>query len=177
MYQFEQSSLTSPFGFHPPQAVTADCYNRTGAALAKGEVAVLDVLGEATETTTWREQGPASAWTNLVPVTTARLDSGLPLVIANEAIADDAYGSVSMCIGYVAEALVGTDNGATLTASAGDYVYFLNGATYCNIAGTTGEYVAGLVLEDVSVGGTGAGNAQLLPVMFLWSVMFTAPTA
>ena len=177
MYQFEQSSLTNPFGFHPPQAVKADCYNRTGTALAKGEIAVLDVLGEATETTTWREQGAASAWTNLVAVSTARLDSGLPLVVANESIADNAYGSVSMCIGYVEEALVGSDDGTDLDASAGDYVYFLNGATYCNIKGTTGEYVAGLVLEDVTVSGTGAGNALLVPVMFLWSVLFTAPTA
>jgi hypothetical protein len=176
MYQFEQIALGNPVGFQPPQEVTALCYNLTGGAVTKGHLGTLDLLGTNVATTSWEPGTSNSAYGNVVALADAELDYGVPVVVALEDIASGAEGKWQMCPGYIQYAAVGTDDdGVDDDASAGDKVYFKDGKSYFNINAGSGDYVAGILLDDVSSLVT--DTPTYVRVLSTWKLCFTYPTA
>lgn len=129
--------------------------NRTGAALAKGDVVAVDLLDEATETEPFISFDPSTdadtihPFASVVPVTTAHL-KGFVFAVALESIADNAVGRFGIQ-GVFQVSVAGSS-----AVDKGDQIMPANGVT------TVTKLTDGLVClgQALEVGPTGAAAAK-----------------
>lgn len=133
------------FGYdHPPRKCRL--FNRTGATLKKGQVAMLDILGTQAETTSISPSADEGAGLshNTTPAATAGLQA-FPLLVAAEDIADNAAGEF-IIEGRCEVAIVDDDVGSA-DVNRGDSLTVVNGVTYAQIH-ANGLRCVGVALED-----------------------------
>lgn len=146
-------------------------YNRTGGTRAKGDVAMLDVLGTQAETTNITEGDEASIFANLGLAATAGLASFPMYVLADDTLGDNELGFWIGC--GLADVSVADDDTATTDVDRGDGLSVLNGAHDCE-ASATGNRVLGIALADAAASGSG-GDASTIKAMW-WGGRWGAGT-
>jgi len=136
-------------------------YNRTGATLNRGEVAMedwLDTQAEVTSTSPGNEDG---IFANLTPVTQASLEEGFPIVVCLDAtVADNAVGNF-LVYGYCEQTLVLKDDTSTADIDKGDRISMLVSESAIAVqafatGAAAGNRTLGIALEDAA---TGAGSS------------------
>lgn len=127
--------------------ITRTLYNRTGAALAKGDLVSVDLTGSATEVetyTAWESSDGelAHPFANVISVATAHL-KGWVFAVAAETIADNASGM------FYLQGIVDVEfpDASTDDIDAGDQITATNAATYASL-GNDAQAVIGIALED-----------------------------
>ena len=133
------------FGFDHPQR-TCQLYNRTGAALKKGQTAMLDILGTQAETVSVSPSATegTAVQHNTTPVATAGLQM-FPILVAMEDIADNAKGR--FCIEGLVEVAIVDDDVGSVDVNRGQALTVANGTTYAQIQ-ANGTRCVGVALED-----------------------------
>lgn len=154
---------------------TAVFWNRTGAAILRSEVAMVDLLDTQAEVTAGllTEGDELSIWASTTPVTDALLESGFPAVVALEDIADNARGRFLLW-GKV-EVSVLDDDVSTTDIDRGERIQILTAEADSGTPGalTTGgaavqsfvtgaTRVLGIALEDAAA--TSADTDRLIDV-------------
>lgn len=114
-------------------------YNRSGAAISKGDIMEIDLLLSAAETTTDGE-GPAGKLGNFIKPTTAGLFASI-FVVAMEDAADNAL--FKFCLKGVVKALVHAD--VLDGTDAHDVLAAVNASHVLNLKGV-GELDAGIAI-------------------------------
>ncbi len=125
-------------------------FNRTGATLEPGQVAMLDLLGTQTETTNNIPGDSASGFANLTPVTQAGANAGFPIVVADVQIADGAKGRC--LVAGIREVAVLDDDVSTTNVDIGDAIGILvsESAVAVQASATDDLRVLGIALEDAA---------------------------
>lgn len=126
------------------ETVEIDAYARGGAVI-RGQYMMLDMGATDAATTNIKVGDPNSRFSNVVTPTTAGLAAGYPVYVANEAIADDAWGTFT-ALGVV-DGAVADDDASTGGVDAGDGLECNNGARFADAAGTASRLV-GIALQD-----------------------------
>lgn len=139
------ASAPISFGYDHPQR-TCQLYNRTGATLKRGQIAMLDILGTQAETVSVSPSATegTAAQHNTTPAATAGLQK-FPLLVAMEDIADNAKGRF-LIEGFGEVAIVDDDVGSA-DVNRGDALTVVNGVTYAQIQ-ANGTRCVGVALED-----------------------------
>lgn len=128
-------------------------YNRTGATLSLGHVAMPDISGTQSETSgsAPHNGNPNGSYANVTPVTQTLLENGYPIWVAAESIADNALGKFCM-FGEIKVMVLG-DTPATNEADKGDPISMLVSDSAVAVQAwatglTSGNRFLGIFLED-----------------------------
>lgn len=125
-------------------------YNRTGATLLRGQVAMMDILATQAETTSIFPGGTGpgtSSWDNLTPCVQAVLNQGAVLVVALSDILDNASGRC-LIQGWI-EVAVCDDDISTTDTDRGDGLSILVSESATAVqALANGGRLLGLALQD-----------------------------
>lgn len=135
--------------------VTTTAYNRTGATLRRGQLAMIDLLDTQSEVTAgdFRDGSETSVFANLTPVTQASAEEGFPIVAClDEQVADNAVGT--FLVWGVGDIAVLDDDVSTTDVDKGDRVSILVSesavAAQAFVTGGTGSRVIGIALQDAA---------------------------
>lgn len=131
----------------------ARLFNRTGALLAKGSPAILDIAQSQAEVTNFNLGDEASIFGNVILPTQALVNQGVPVPLAMEDIADDEPGWFAFWAPRV-PILCLADSVSTTDADAGDGIGLLvsESAAACQ-AYVTGGRNLGLWYQDAPATG------------------------
>lgn len=133
-----------------------DAYVRGGAVI-KGQYMMLDMGGSDAATTNITVGDQNSVFSNVVTPTTAGIAAGYPIYVANEAIADDDWGTFTAY--GVVEAACADDDVGTTNIDQGVALEVNNGVRYADGAGAASRIV-GIGLEDAEAS-SGGGTDQV----------------
>lgn len=128
-------------------------YNRTGATLKYGHVAMCDIAGTQSETSDIKV-GPTGPFANLTPVAQTLFEDGAPIVVCADpaGVADNASGMFWIC--GVVEVAVLDDDVSTTDIDRGNRVSMVVSesavAVQEYVTGGTGTRAVGLALEDAA---------------------------
>lgn len=144
--------------------------NRTGSALALGGVAQMDFALSATETTDFRANASTGASANVVGVT-ANGAKYYPIVLAAEAIADDAVGKVWLRANGVKAAVTKADTGGADTdtndnVAIGDPLFALASSVSLSADPVTDVKCVAIAQEAIADPGTDTATTGVINVAF-----------
>lgn len=135
------------------------CYNRTGATLLKGQVAMVDKAGTQAETTEPYGVGSVNGpWANLTPCTQAGVDNGYEVYVClDDSVADNAAGNFGIC--GVFEVAVLDDDVSATDVDRGDALQILVSESATAVSewlskATTGARHVGVAHEDAAADST-----------------------
>lgn len=167
---------------YSPVFITA--YNRTGATVLKGQVAMADVLGTQAETSGSAPHtgNPNGAYNNLGPIVQAADTEGQPCyVCADNSIADNALGRWVKC--GECEIAVCDDDISTTDVDKGDRISILVSQAAAGGALTTGggevqawvtggARTLGLALEDAAADSTTTARTVTASAHLRWCIFW-----
>jgi hypothetical protein len=135
--------------------------NRTGATLAKGQFAMIDILDTEAETVGTSPGDTDGIWATLTACTQAGVDAGFPVVMALESVADNAKGNFLMR-GYTEDAAFLDDDVSTTDIDKGDALAILvsESAVALQASAATTQRWLGIALEDTAAA-TDASATQI----------------
>lgn len=134
--------------------------NRTGGALAAGDLVMFDMAASATETTNTKVGDAASVFANVVAVTTAG-SKAYPLAVAAEAIADNATGK--FILRGIVETKVQKGSGAV---AVGDPLCAENASDEFLADLVDGAKIVGICQSAIADDDTSAGAGGTATVLF-----------
>ena len=151
----DSKGLLRPGDYFP--AKFARFYNRTGAAVVRGQVAMMDLSGTQSETTSIVPGGTGagtSIWENLGPITQAAYDNGYACMVAVEDIADNAIGLWCLRSPYIEIAVVDADVSTTDVVRGSPLCVLVTQASSAGGALTTGgaavqAFVSGTAMRPI----------------------------
>lgn len=124
--------------------------NRTGATLALGQLAMVDLLGTEAESTSIERGNSASGFANLTAITQAGYDAGFPIVACMEpaGVADNKPGTFLIC--GVQDISVLDDDVSTTDTDKGDALRVLvsESAISTQALATDTQRSIGIALQD-----------------------------
>lgn len=122
--------------------------NRTGAALLRGQTAMLDLLDTQGEVTNDNIGDPLSVWANLTPVTQVSLEQGFPILVClDESVPDDKPGEF-LISGFIEMATVDTDIVGAVAITKGLAVSIVVSASPLGVTGfANGDRFLGISRE------------------------------
>lgn len=144
-----QAATVGEFGVPPEGRLIRKCFNRSGAALAVGEIAQVNLALAGAETTKYGTDSDG-AWRNLVAIDAVGVATGhVNIGMALEAVADDAEGKF-MFYGITPVAILVLDTGAGVETDPGDPVYAVAGQQELDVGVSAGARCCGYVVSTIT---------------------------
>lgn len=137
----------------------APFFNRTGATLLRGQIAMVDILATQAESTSIVPGASGSCWGNLTPCTQIGYDSGYPVVVCLADVDDNKKG-LFLIQGHIEAGVLDADV-STSDAARGDPLGLLvsESAVYCQKF-ANGDRLLGWAMEAAAA--TSADTDRLI---------------
>lgn len=135
-------------------------WNRTGATLTKGQVAMVDLIGTQAESTSIIPGADGSCFGNLTPVTQASLENGFPIVVClDDSVADNALGKFGMVGVFPVSVL--DDDVSTTDIDRGDPISMVVSESAVSVqAFANGDRCLGIALADAAASSSGTASLK-----------------